>query len=72
MRRLYTEAQAIAILEDLGRRWPPSLWLYAVGSGGNGSLLVFRSGEGARPAQGVDPSQALAQIDGISVDGGDI
>lgn len=72
MRRLYTETQAIAILEDLGRRWPPSLWLYAVGSGGKGSLLVFRRGEGARPDSGIDPSQALALIYGISVDGGDI
>lgn len=71
-RKPLSEAEAIATLQALADRWPRSLWLYACGRGGFGSLYILRVGDEAHPREGLDQSKIIATIDGIPCDGGDI
>lgn len=64
------ERKAIASLERLASRWPPSLMLASMG----GRLVVVPTADHMSPqpdSDGMDPDKVLAWISGIPNDGGD-
>jgi hypothetical protein len=69
----YTEAQAVAALKRVAKRWPKTLWLFSA----SGTLTVMRTGpDGGHvmlPPElgGVDQNYIVTIISGISNDGGD-
>lgn len=65
--REYTEAQAIAALERVAKRWPRSLQLFSAA----GSLLVVRNGWGVGGDARMTDDDVIARITGIPNDGGD-
>lgn len=69
--RMLTEAEAIAALRVLARRWPPSLWLFAA----SGSLFAMRTtADGGRAhvsGGGYDPDFVVGGKISIPCDGGD-
>jgi hypothetical protein len=67
----YTEAQAIAALKRVAKRWPDTLWLFSA----SGTLTVMRKPAGGCHAMdqegSMDHDYIVDTIPGIDNDGGD-
>lgn len=63
----YTEAQAIAALERVAKKWPQSLQLFSA----SGSLLVVHNGWAVGADAQMTEEDVVARITGIPNDGGD-
>ena len=61
------ERNAIAALERLAKRWPPSLMLFSL----SGMLCVMRSDTEIPRTEQMSDAAIITTIDGIPNDGGD-
>ena len=64
------EAEAIASLKRLAKRWPKSLWLFSAGGGLHVMRLQADGEKAVTPNGGMDPEYIVADIH-IMNDGGD-